>query len=151
MTTVAHLVTGKWSTELLTVHGVLASGFKAELGSSENTPGDTEAGIVEAAEGALEAGNVGEEVVLGHLDLIHENHTGLGGPQTELSLRAQDVSTSDRIRRFRIGTSIAGAVRPFIPFSRMNPRMVSVSSFAQTTNTSATGELVIQVLAPDRT
>src|SRR3954454_548870 len=42
---------------------------------------------------------------------------------------------------------IFGALRPFMPLSRMKPRM-SLSSFAQTTNTSAIGELEIQVLPP---
>ena len=44
--------------------------------------------------------------------------------------------------------SIFGAVSPFIPFSRMNPRISPASSLAQTTNTSAIGELLIQVLEP---
>jgi hypothetical protein len=47
--------------------------------------------------------------------------------------------------------SIFGAESPFMPFSRMKPRMAPESSFAQTTKTSATGELVIQVLLPRRT
>ena len=42
-----------------------------------------------------------------------------------------------------------GVESPFHPFSRMKPRMMSSSVFAQTTNTSAIGLLVIQVLAPD--
>src|SRR4051812_42993344 len=44
---------------------------------------------------------------------------------------------------------IFGALRPFMPLSRMKPRM-SLSSFAQTTNTSAIGELEIHVLEPVR-
>ena len=52
--------------------------------------------------------------------------------------------------------SIFGALRPFMPFSRMKPRMLSwpptlpsaSSSLAQTTNTSAIGLLVIHILAP---
>lgn len=43
------------------------------------------------------------------------------------------------------------AWRPFIPFSRTNPRITPLSSFAQTTNTSAIGELVIHILEPVRT
>ena len=45
--------------------------------------------------------------------------------------------------------SILGAVSPFIPFSRMKPRKVPSSSLAQTTKTSAMGELLIQVLEPE--
>ena len=44
--------------------------------------------------------------------------------------------------------SIFGAVSPCMPFSRMKPRMSPASSLAQTTNTSAIGELVIQVFDP---
>ncbi|MNT28791.1 hypothetical protein D3C72_1645020 [compost metagenome] len=47
---------------------------------------------------------------------------------------------------------MAGADRPFQPFSRIKPRMSSLPSspcsLAQTTNTSAIGELVIHILAP---
>lgn len=43
---------------------------------------------------------------------------------------------------------ISGADNPFIPFSKMNPRISPYSSLAQTTNISAIGELVIQVLVP---
>ena len=35
-----------------------------------------------------------------------------------------------------------------MPFSRMKPRIAPSSSLAQTTNTSAIGELVIHILAP---
>jgi hypothetical protein len=44
--------------------------------------------------------------------------------------------------------SIFGAESPVMPFSRMKPRMEPSSSFAHTTNTSAIGELVIQVFEP---
>ncbi|MNC89541.1 hypothetical protein D3C83_54900 [compost metagenome] len=44
---------------------------------------------------------------------------------------------------------MAGAARPFIPLSRTKPRICSFS-FAQTTNTSAIGELEIHVFAPVR-
>jgi hypothetical protein len=44
-----------------------------------------------------------------------------------------------------------GALSPFQPFSRMNPRISSSSSFAQTTKTSAIGLLVIHALVPSRT
>jgi hypothetical protein len=43
---------------------------------------------------------------------------------------------------------IAGADRPFMPFSRMKPRILPASFLAQTTNTSANGELLIQFFAP---
>src|SRR5580698_2071824 len=47
---------------------------------------------------------------------------------------------------------MVGADRPFQPFSRMKPRIASLpfsSSLAHTTNTSAIGELVIHIFAPD--
>jgi hypothetical protein len=45
--------------------------------------------------------------------------------------------------------AILGALRPFMPFSSRNPRILpSGSLLAQTTNRSAMGELVIQVLVP---
>ena len=44
---------------------------------------------------------------------------------------------------------ISGAVKPFIPFSRMNPR-ITPSNLAQTTAMSQTGELVIHIFEPLR-
>lgn len=44
--------------------------------------------------------------------------------------------------------SIFGAVSPCIPFSKMKPLMSPASSLAQTTKTSAIGELVIQLFVP---
>ncbi len=43
--------------------------------------------------------------------------------------------------------SIFGVERPFMPRSRMKPRMTPSSVLAQTTMTSAIGELVIHILA----
>ncbi len=44
--------------------------------------------------------------------------------------------------------SIFGVLSPFIPRSRMKPRITPSSVLAQTTSTSAIGALVIQVFAP---
>jgi hypothetical protein len=44
--------------------------------------------------------------------------------------------------------SVLGALRPFMPFSSRKPRIVPSSSLAQTTKTSAMGELVIHIFAP---
>lgn len=44
--------------------------------------------------------------------------------------------------------SIFGADRPFMPFSRMKPRITPSSVLAQTTKTWAIGELEIHILAP---
>jgi hypothetical protein len=46
--------------------------------------------------------------------------------------------------------SIFGAESPFMPFSSTKPRMSPASSFAQTTKTSAMGELEIHIFAPFR-
>ena len=48
--------------------------------------------------------------------------------------------------------SIFGAESPFMPFSRMKPRICPscAADFAQTTNTSASGALLIQVFEPVR-
>ncbi len=43
---------------------------------------------------------------------------------------------------------MAGALKPFMPFSKMKPRIAPSSSLAHTTNTSAKGLLVIHILAP---
>ena len=43
---------------------------------------------------------------------------------------------------------IFGALSPVMPFSTIKPRITSSSVFAQTTKTSAIGELVIHILAP---
>jgi hypothetical protein len=44
---------------------------------------------------------------------------------------------------------MAGALRPFQPFSSTKPRIAPASSLAQTTNTSAIGLLVIHILLPE--
>ena len=44
--------------------------------------------------------------------------------------------------------SIFGVLSPFMPFSSRKPRMSPASSLAQTSSTSAIGELVIQVFEP---
>ena len=46
--------------------------------------------------------------------------------------------------------SIFGADRPAMPFSRIKPRIAPSSVLAQTTKTSAIGELVIHILEPVR-
>ena len=52
------------------------------------------------------------------------------------------------VRRLNL-PSIFGADRPFMPFSRMKPRIMPSSVFAHTMNTSAIGELEIHILLPD--
>ena len=44
--------------------------------------------------------------------------------------------------------SIFGVLSPLAPLSRTKPRIAPSSSLAQTTNTSAIGELVIHILLP---
>src|SRR5207253_11200211 len=44
--------------------------------------------------------------------------------------------------------SICGVLSPFMPRSRIKPRMTPSSVLPQTTRTSAIGELVIHILAP---
>jgi hypothetical protein len=49
---------------------------------------------------------------------------------------------------------MAGAERPFMPFSSTKPRIgptvpLSLTSLAHTTKTSAMGELLIHILLPD--
>jgi len=43
------------------------------------------------------------------------------------------------------------ACKPFMPFYNMKPLMSPLSSLAQTTNTSAIGELVIHIFEPFKT
>ena len=43
---------------------------------------------------------------------------------------------------------VAGALRPFIPLSRMKPRILSASSLAHTMKTSAMGLFEIHALLP---
>ena len=44
---------------------------------------------------------------------------------------------------------MAGADSPGMPFSSTKPRIMPASFLAQTTKTSAIGELVIHILLPD--
>mmetsp|Transcript_42159 Transcript_42159/g.73303 ORF Transcript_42159/g.73303 Transcript_42159/m.73303 type:complete len:438 (+) Transcript_42159:41-1354(+) len=72
--------------ELLSVQSVLASNADASLRGTQGTPGNTETRVVQAAEGSAEALGLGEHVLLGHVNLVHEDHTGHGSTQTHLAL-----------------------------------------------------------------
>ena len=59
--------------ELLAVQRVLAGRVPAELGRAQRAPGDAEAGVVEAAEGALETADIGQQILLGDLHILHDD------------------------------------------------------------------------------
>ena len=80
------LVGRQGGAELLSVQSVLASDAHTGLRSSQGTPGNTEARVVEAAKGSAQALGLGEHVLLGHVNLVHEDHAGHRGTQTHLTL-----------------------------------------------------------------
>lgn len=80
------LEAGQGDTELLAVQGVVSGLGQAELGSTEGTPGNTEAGVVQASERSLETVNLGEEVLGRDLNIVHHDHTGDRGTERELAL-----------------------------------------------------------------
>lgn len=63
------------------------------------------------------------------------------------SIKIMPVTEARRL----ILPSILGELRPSMPLSRRKPLMSPWSSLAQTTNTSAMGELVIQFFDPEST
>mmetsp|Transcript_15780 Transcript_15780/g.21356 ORF Transcript_15780/g.21356 Transcript_15780/m.21356 type:complete len:253 (-) Transcript_15780:423-1181(-) len=70
--------------ELLPLHGVVAGGVEAELGSAHGSPRDTESGLVEAAEGSLESLHV-QHVLFGNFDVIEHDHASRRGAQGMLA------------------------------------------------------------------
>jgi hypothetical protein len=66
--------------ELLAVKGVFTGSVEAELSCTHGSPGNTESGLVEAAERPLETLDI-KDVLLGDLHIVHHDHTGDGGPQ----------------------------------------------------------------------
>mmetsp|Transcript_32716 Transcript_32716/g.77837 ORF Transcript_32716/g.77837 Transcript_32716/m.77837 type:complete len:278 (+) Transcript_32716:477-1310(+) len=80
------LVGREGALELVTVHGVLASSLQAELGSAPGTPGNTEAGGIQAGKGATHARDVRQHVLLGDLDLVEVDHARGRGPERKLAL-----------------------------------------------------------------
>ena len=126
------LVRGERAAELLAIERVLARGVPAGLRRAQRAPRDAVARAVEAAERARR------------------------GPCTFGSRWSAGTGTSSitispvtDVRRLNL-PSIFGADSPFIPFSRMKPRITPSSVFAQTTNTSAIGEFEIHILLPTR-
>ncbi len=77
---------GERLAELLAVEGVLPGGVPAELRRADRAPGDPVARLVEAAERPLDAGDVGQEVVLRHEHLVHHDLAGVPGAKGELAL-----------------------------------------------------------------
>src|SRR5450759_1342499 len=115
--------------ELLPVQCVLPRRVPAGLGRTERAPCDAIASLVEAAERTFEP-------------LTFGNRFSSGTKTSSMT-----ISPVTDARRLNL-PSIFGADRPFIPFSRRNPRMSPSSSFAQTTNRSAIGALVIHIFEP---
>jgi hypothetical protein len=123
------LIGGERPAELLALQHVLAGRVPAALGRAERAPGDAVARGVEAGEGPLEPRDAGQQILLRHEHIVHDDLTG------------------GRCAQSRPCRGAPGADRPFQPFSRMKPRITPSSVLAQTTNTSRSGLLVIQVFA----
>ncbi len=64
---------------------VVARRVPAEFGGAERPPGDAVARVVEAGEGALEAGDARQEVLVGDEDVGHGDLAGDRGAQRELA------------------------------------------------------------------
>lgn len=62
--------------ELLSLESVLSSEGNGLLEGTHGTPGNAVSGRVEACEGTLESGDLGEHVLHGDLNVVHLNHTG---------------------------------------------------------------------------
>jgi hypothetical protein len=105
---------------------------------------------LEARERTLESLDI-EHVACGDSDLVHEDGTGDGGPERDLVL---DLRCRESLELL---LAPIVSLRPQfeeddvrLTFSMTKPRILpSHWHLAQTTNTSAMGELEIQVLAPE--
>ena len=123
------LIGGERPAELLAVERVLPGGVPAELGSAHRAPGDAEAGAVQAAKRAGQSGHVRQQIFRRHEHVLHHDLAGDRGAQAELALDP------------RRGEA-------FHPALQHEAADDTVIGLAQTTKTSAIGELVIHILAP---
>jgi len=76
---------GQRPVELLAVESVLAGAVEAVFGGAHGSPADAVAGAVEAAEGAGEAGGVGEYGVFGDFYIPHHYFSGYRRAEGELA------------------------------------------------------------------
>merc|ERR1719219_1347712 len=67
-------------------HSVVPGLIHTELCSSQRPPRNSIASIIETRERTLEADNIRQHVLLGHCNLVHEDHASVGSPQGELAL-----------------------------------------------------------------
>lgn len=123
------LIGGQGPAELLAIQYILPGGMPAGFSRAQHSPGDAITSGIQAGERPLQSTDIWKSVFFRHKDLVHHDHAGDGGPQPNLAVNG-------------------GAVRPFMPLSRIKPRISSASSLAQTTKTSAMGLLEIQVFEP---
>lgn len=75
--------------ELFAVDGVLAGGFVAVHGGSEDAPADAVAGLGETAQSGFESGGAGQEVVGGDAAVGEGEAGGDGGSHGELSVEVR--------------------------------------------------------------
>ena len=71
--------------ELGALERIGAGRVPAELGGAQCAPGDAVARPVEAAERPLESLDVGQQIVLGHEHIVHDDLAGDRGPERELA------------------------------------------------------------------
>lgn len=79
--------------ELLSVQRVLSGELDGLGESTHGSPGNTVSGRVEAGEGALETGHLGEHVLDGDLNVVHLDHTSDGGSESSLVLDGRGSQT----------------------------------------------------------
>lgn len=61
--------------ELFAIQSIFTGSMEAELSCTHSSPGNTESGLVEAAERTLETLDT-QDVLLGDLYIVHHDHTG---------------------------------------------------------------------------
>lgn len=123
------------------VQSIVSSGGEAKLRSANGSPSYSVSSVIQAAKWALR-----NTVYKTSNYLLVEIRTP--NPDAFGSRFSSGTSTSSmticpvELARSENFPSILGQLRPFIPRSRINPRILP-SVFAQTIKTSATGEFVI--------
>jgi hypothetical protein len=115
--------------ELLAIERVLRAPRGSRTPRAQRAPGDPVARAVEAAE------RTGQAPARSAAGSLRDEHSSITISPV-IDARSENLP------------SIFGADRPFMPFSRMKPRIRPSSFFAHTTNTSAIGAFEIHIFAP---
>ena len=80
-------------TELLSVQAVLACGLHTKFGSTQGSPSNAVAGIVQTPKGTTKAFYQWEFILLWNANIFHKDHAGSGCPKTEFAFNLGSIQS----------------------------------------------------------